>query len=119
LVLAFVLALRYLSYRETLALAEKGLVRPGRLANGNGKAALIWGVLLTAIGVALCVGLWPLGLSSLGYGRYPLGFGPWMLLGLLPTFFGLGLILVYVLTREGKKPAAEENPAEGDPKLEA
>jgi hypothetical protein len=27
-----------------------------------------------------------------------------MLLGFIPLFFGLGLILVYVLTREEKKP---------------
>ena len=31
-----------------------------------------------------------------------MGFGPWMILGLLPLFIGLGLILIYVVTREPK-----------------
>ncbi len=116
----FILVMRYLGYRETLALAEKGLVRPGRLANGSTKGALIWGILLTAIGLALCLGLWPLGLgNTFSYNSYPLGFGPWMLLGLVPTFFGLGLILVYVLTREEKKSAeAADKAAEEAPKLD-
>jgi Domain of unknown function (DUF6249) len=91
--------LRYLSYRETLALAEKGLVRPRR---GNGKDALRWGIAITMIGIALCVGLWPLGMRGSLLGEFPLGMGPWMLFGLVPTFFGLGLILIYVLTREVK-----------------
>ena len=93
--------LRYVSYRETLALAEKGLVRPRR---GNGKDTLRWGIIITMIGIALCVGLWPLGLGMSGsfFGEFPLGLGPWMLFGLVPTFFGIGLILIYVLTREAK-----------------
>lgn len=95
LTVVLVLGLRYLSYREALALAEKGLLRPER--NRDGKSALRWGILLVALGVALCLGLYPLGAGFSDL--YPLGFGPWMLLGLLPLFFGLGLILIYVLTR--------------------
>jgi hypothetical protein len=106
----FILALRYLSYRETLALAEKGLVRPDR-ARGDNKGALRWGILIPALGAALCLGLWPLGFAFGGSrGGFPLGFGPWMLLGLVPTFFGLALILIYVLTREAKKPEEKEPP---------
>ncbi len=93
--------MRYMNYRETLALAEKGLVRPDR-ARGNGKDTLRWGIAIAAIGMALCLGLYPLGFLG-GGSRFPLGFGPWMLAGLLPMFFGLGLILIYVLTREDKK----------------
>jgi hypothetical protein len=96
----FIAVMRYLSYRETLALAEKGLVRPER-ARGDGKGSLRWGVIITAVGVALCLGLWPIGL--VGRSTFPLGFGPWMLAGLIPTFFGLALILIYVLTREEKR----------------
>ena len=36
------------------------------------------------------------------YSGYPGGFGPWMILGLLPLFIGLGLVLIYVVTREPK-----------------
>ena len=109
--------LRYLSFRETMMLAEKGLVRPDR-TRGNGKDTLRWGIAITAIGLALCLGLYPIGFLA---GRsFPLGFGPWMLAGLIPTFFGLALVLIYVLTREAKpkeeapkteKPA--EPPSEG------
>lgn len=109
LLFGFILLMRYLNYRETLALAEKGLVRPPNERNG-GKGALVWGVIITAIGLALTLGLWPLGLMGFGPGSYPLGLGPWMLAGFVPLFFGLGLILIYVLTRNDKKP--ESNGAE-------
>lgn len=100
LLLSFVVVMRYISYRETLALAEKGLLPPRRNA-GQNRGALIWGISLSAVGLALCLGLWPLG--ALGP-SYPLGLGPWMLAGLLPLFFGLGLILIYVLLRKGRQP---------------
>jgi hypothetical protein len=112
LLFAFILAMRYLNYRETLMLAEKGLVKPPRerngSCNGGSKAALVWGVILAAIGLALMLGLWPLGFTSVGRG-FMFGFGPWMLFGLLPLFFGLALVLVYVLTR----PAVEKKPESG------
>lgn len=105
LLFGFIIVLRYISYRQTLALAEKGLVRPPRERNGGSKAALVWGIIIAALGFALILGLWPLGFTSMGRG-YPLGFGPWMLFGLVPFFFGLSLVLIYVLTAEGKKAQA-------------
>lgn len=101
---SFILLMRYLSYRETLALAEKGLVRPAR-SGGSGRGILIWGVVITAIGLALTLGLWPIGLSGSGPWTYPLGFGPWMLVGLIPLFFGLALMLIHVLTRGDEQKA--------------
>lgn len=94
--LGFIVVMRFLSYKETMQLAEKGLVKPIR-TNG-GKATLIWGILITAIGLALMIGLLPLGFMI--NMNIPFGFGPWMLAGLIPTFFGLALVLIYVLTRE-------------------
>jgi hypothetical protein len=99
LVLGFIVLMRFMSYQETLKLAEKGLVKPVR-QNGNGKGALIWGILIAAVGLAMTIGMWPLGFMF--HTDLPFGFGPWMLAGLLPMFFGIGLILVYVLTRESK-----------------
>ncbi len=113
LLFAFILAMRYLNFRETMTLAEKGLVRPPRETprprNGGNKAVLVWGIILAAIGLALMLGLWPLGFTSVGR-SFPLGFGPWMLFGLLPLFFGLGLVLIYVLTQSGSEKRSE--PAE-------
>lgn len=114
-IFGFVAFMRYMSYRETLALAEKGLVHPERMRQNGGKGILRWGIIITALGLALCVGLYPLGWlfeSGPGNMSFPLGFGPWMLFGLVPTFFGLALILIYVLTRNGKpkEPPKEEPP---------
>src|SRR5574341_1106978 len=109
LLFGLIIALRYMSYRETLALAEKGLVRPEKR---NGKGALVWGISFAAVGAALCVGLLPIGFWVDNTGRFgPLGLmGPWLLVGLLPMFFGVGLILIHVLTRE-PKPADESRSA--------
>ncbi len=93
---------RYLQYREVVVLAEKGLVRPAP-ASGNGSVALRWGIVMAALGLALSLGFYPLGFVFDAQGRlFPLHFGPWMLIGLVPLFFGLGLVLIHVLTRERK-----------------
>lgn len=93
IMIAFI-AWRYLNYREVLALAERGLAPPEK--KRSGKATLRWGIAISAIGLALCLGLYPLGASFNDI--YPFGLGPWMLLGIVPLFFGLSLILIYVLT---------------------
>ena len=89
IVFGFIALMRYINYRETTALAEKGLVRPAKVQS-NGKNALRWGIVIASIGLAVIVGVLPVG-------------GPVMLVGLIPTFFGLGLVLIYVLTRESDK----------------
>ena len=97
-VFGFLAFSRYLRHKEIMALADKGLAFPERR---NGKDALRWGIIITAIGLALIVGLFPEALQ----GDWPL-----LLIGLLPTFFGLSLVLIYVLTRPEKppeKPGAE------------
>lgn len=99
LLFGFVALMRYIAFRETLALADRGLVRGDR-RGADGKDTLRWGIVTTAVGLALCVGLYPLGLIT--GSRFILGFGPWMLAGLLPTFFGIGLIIIYLVTREDK-----------------
>ena len=84
---AFFAFLRYLRYKETIALAENGLLRPsGRFGRGGTSR---WGVALTSIGAALTLGLWPIGFLI---DETPLGLGPWMIPGLLPLFFGIGLL---------------------------
>jgi hypothetical protein len=110
LIFGFAAYLRYMRYKETLALAEKGLVRPQKNGNGanNGKGALRWGIVITALGVAMCIGLYPFGWLA-GGTPFPLNFGPWMVIGLIPTFFGLALILIYVATsKNGSQEPIEE-----------
>jgi len=97
----FLAVWRYLQYRETIALAEKGLLKPGTMqeSHTNGKASLRWGVVIASLGVALTVGMWPMGI----YSDYPLGLGPWMIGAFIPLFFGLGLILIHILSKNENK----------------
>ena len=94
-IFGFLAFLRYMSYRETLALAEKGLTRP---ETRSGKGFLRWGILVSALGFALTVGLYLIGFAAAD--QYPLHLGPWMLGGFIPLFLGIGLILIHVLTEK-------------------
>src|SRR5690349_11092431 len=93
IILGFLAFLRYMNYKETIALAEKGLTKP---ATRTGKGLLRWGIVISAIGVALSLGLYPIGFSA--GERYPLHMGPWMLGGFVPLFLGLALVLLHYLT---------------------
>ena len=95
LILGLLAFLRYMNYKKTISLAERGFPRPEQ-KTGNG--FLRWGILITALGLALSIGLYPIGFS--GGDDYPLHLGPWMLGGFVPLFLGLGLILLHVLTRK-------------------
>jgi hypothetical protein len=95
-IFGFLAFLRFMNYRETLALAEKGLTKPD---TRTGKGFLRWGILITALGFALTIGLYLIGFASTD--NYPLHLGPWMLGGFVPLFLGIGLILVHVLTDKG------------------
>jgi hypothetical protein len=95
IIFGFFAFLRYMNYRETIALAEKGLTRP---AQKTGSGLLRWGIIVTALGLALTIGLF---LAGFGSGeRYPLHLGPWMLGGFVPLFLGLSLILLHALTEK-------------------
>lgn len=93
IILGFLAFLRYMNYKETIALAEKGLTRPEVKSR---KGLLRWGIVVTSIGFALTLGLYFIGFDSPDH--YPLRLGPWMLGGFVPLFLGLGLILVHYLT---------------------
>jgi hypothetical protein len=84
-----------MNYRETISLAEKGLTRPEQK---TGSGLLRWGILLSALGLALSLGLYPVGFSAGEF--YPLHLGPWMLGGFVPLFLGLGLILLHFLIKK-------------------
>ena len=94
-IFSFLAFLRYMKYKETIAFAEKGLTPPETKSN---KALLRWGIVLTALGLALTLGLYFAGFAA--YENYPLHLGPWMLGGLIPLFLGLGLVLLHYLTEK-------------------
>jgi hypothetical protein len=99
IVFGFFAYLRYLRHKEMVAMINKGIMQAPLPANGKG--ALTWGIVITALGLALSAGLYPIG-WLITPNEFPLYFGPWMLVGLLPTFFGLALILIYLVTRTKK-----------------
>jgi len=95
-IFGFLAFLRYMNYKETLALAEKGLTKPESKSNKN---LLRWGNVIISLGFALSLGLYFIGFDSAN--NYPLHLGPWMLGGFVPLFLGIGLILVHYLTEKG------------------
>lgn len=111
--LGFLLLMRYLNYRENMKLAEKGYdvqQKPRR-----NKALLTWGWIITAIGLVGTLGSWALFAFFISPGLgLPLGLGPWVLLGLIPLFFGLVLLLIYVITTPS---ATEDSQLESNPSV--
>jgi hypothetical protein len=90
---------RYLRYKETIALAERGLLRPSR--QRRSRDTLRWGIIITMLGIGLTCGLIPAGfLIDGGTGEVPLGLGPWLLIGILPVCFGLALIIIHVTNKD-------------------
>ncbi len=94
-IFGFLAFMRYMKYKETIALAERGLTPP---ESRSTKPLLRWGIVITALGLALTIGLYLIGFSSATL--YPLHLGPWMLGGFVPLFLGLGLILLHYLTEK-------------------
>ena len=132
-ILGFILVSRYLKYRETLTMIEHGITpppppashvmmppmpqmyamppmppRPVQQQGGPGRGTLIWGLVLSGVGLALTLALWPIGFiansASGNTVNFPLGLGPWMLAGFVPLFVGLALILGFVIMRPERNP---------------
>jgi uncharacterized protein DUF6249 len=95
IIFGFLAFLRYMNYKETIALAEKGLTKPESKSN---QKFLRWGIIITALGFALTIGLYTIGFDSAN--NYLLHLGPWMLGGFVPLFLGLGLVLLHYLTEK-------------------
>ena len=93
IIFGFLAFLRYMNYKETLTLAEKGYTKP---ESKSRKGLLHWGISLSSLGLALSLGLYFIGFNSPT--NYPLHLGPWMLGGFVPLFLGLGLVLLHFLT---------------------
>jgi len=108
-----IVILRWFRHREIVTLAEKGLL-PGQYAQyvnaSPGRGLLGWGIALGALGLALMIGLYPIGFVA--ETSYPLNFGPWMLGGLIPLFIGLALLITYFVIRKDAPPAPEVPPEE-------
>ena len=103
--LSFLSLRRYLEHRERMAMIARGITPPQRTHNGLSqptfirRAGVLQAGLITAmVGLALTLGLYPIGfyvpLSLVG----PYHLGPWLLAGLIPLAVGCALILGHYLT---------------------
>ncbi len=112
LLFGFITLLRWFRHREVMAQIQQGLlpVAHGR-RTGDTRTLLAWGLGLTALGLALIIGLYPLGFGPAAP-PLPFHFGPWMLLGLIPFFMGLALLIIYYASRRDGSPQKAE---EGQP----
>ena len=94
----FAAFMRYLKYKETIALAERGLLRESR--QRSSRDPLRWGILISFIGLGI----------TLGILLFTNGSGAAAILGIVPLFFGLGLITIYYVNKgEDKEEAEQEN----------
>ena len=90
-ILGFIAFMRYLRYRETVELAERGMLHPRhrrQQRNKIGRGVRV-GIVISAVGMALTCGLFTIGFEP---GNSIIG--PWLLGGLIPLSVGGALILI-------------------------
>lgn len=101
----FIVLLRYLQYRERIAMLSYGM-HPSHTRRGVG--LLRAGLITAMVGLTLTIGLYPIGfLLPPLYAATPFHFGPWLLPGLIPLGVGIALIASYYLERETFLPGGE------------
>ena len=90
-VLGFIALMRWLRYKETIELAQQGLLHPRQEARATRRMNRTRrsGIITAAVGAAMTFGLGTIGLEP----GMPL-LGPWLLGGLIPLSIGIGLIAI-------------------------
>jgi hypothetical protein len=96
--LGFIVLVRYIQYRERMALITHGFnpnaVRKRRRSGGILRAGLI----TMMVGLSLTVGLYPVSfLLPTAVDAAPFHLGPWLLPGLIPLGVGIALTISYYL----------------------
>ncbi|MBA2395971.1 MAG: hypothetical protein H0V70_24860 [Ktedonobacteraceae bacterium] len=91
----FIVMLRYLHHRETMALISHGINPEPRRRRNRGM--LRAGLIITMVGLALTIGLYPVGFFLPPIFTTPFHLGPWLLPGLIPLGVGTALIGSYYL----------------------
>lgn len=105
----FIVLLRYLHHRERMALITSGinpnLTQKQRRNRGLLRAGLITGM----VGLAITIGLYPLGfLLPSAFTNTPFHLGPWLLPGLIPLGVGGALIVSYYLEQNNPNSPDED-----------
>ncbi len=104
--LAFAATMRYIAYKERVALVERGvdiqaLMLSQRLGR-QGNRGILWAGTITATsGLGILLGL------------LTLGRGVWLIAGFLPLCIGLGMLAIYYVTRGSAGLEARPQPSQG------
>jgi len=108
--LGFIVLLRYIDHRERMALISRGIDpnRPRHKRRGAG--VLRAGLIILMVGLALTVGLYPIGSMLPATYTSPFNVGPWLLPGLIPLGVGFALIVSYYLAPPSDQPPDESQP---------
>lgn len=105
--LVFVATMRYITYRERVALMERGadldvVLRHQRLERQGNRGILWAGTITAAAGLGILGGLWPL------------GPGVWLMVGFVPLFVGVGMLGIYYVTSGSAVSAHDEQAGAGE-----
>jgi formate hydrogenlyase subunit 3/multisubunit Na+/H+ antiporter MnhD subunit len=103
--LGFIALLRYIDHRERMAMIARG-IDPYRLRRRRrGTGVLRAGLIVGMVGLALTIGLYPLGyILPAVVTATPLHVGPWLLPGLIPLGVGGALVISYYLSQDSRPP---------------
>ena len=102
--LGFIVLLRYIDHRERMAMISRGIDPHRRRSSRKGTGVLRAGLITLMVGLALTVGLYPIGFMIPPAYTIPLRAGPWLLPGLIPLGVGSALIISYYLAQDETPP---------------
>ena len=112
----FIVLLRYIEHRERMALIARGIDPYSLRRQRRGVGVLRAGLIIAMVGLALTIGLYPLGFmlpSSIT--QAPFHFGPWLLPGLIPLGIGVALVIGYYLGQDNQPP--RHDTLDGEPQI--
>ena len=106
--LGFIVLLRYIEHKERMALIMRGLDPYSLRRQRRGIGLLRAGLIITMVGFALTIGLYPLGfMLPPALTGAPFHFGPWLLPGLIPLGVGGALVISHYLG-QGTQPPRDD-----------
>ena len=104
----FIVLLRYIDHRERMALISRGIDPNSLRRQRRGVGLLRAGLITAMVGLALTIGLYPLGfMLPVSITGAPFHFGPWLLPGLIPLGVGGALVISHYLGQDGKPPHSD------------
>ena len=114
----FIVLLRYLQHREHMAMISSGMHPTGMRRQRRSGGMLRAGLIIAMVGLALTIGLYPIGfILPPIYSTIPWHLGPWLLPGLIPLGVGVALISSYYLERDAPSPDTETENKPAAPKV--